>query len=107
MTNLKDTLLLILAAFVAVGGVAAILLARRAGRDSPLPIPGLHRLSPPTHAVLGVTLVILGSVIAAPVFGWTGFRGPFGALLALGVIASVGSIILDIINERDTPEDAD
>ncbi len=107
MTNLKDTALLIAAAFVAVGGVAAILLARRAGHGSPLPVPGLERLSAPTHAVLGVTLVLLGRIIAAPVFGWSGVRGPFGMLLALGLIAGFGSIILDRMNERDSADDAE
>lgn len=99
--SLVDTLLLIAAGFVAVGGVTALLLARRPRARAILPAPGVERLSNPTRGVIGVALVLAAYHLAAPVFGWSGLRGPMGALAALAVIAVIGSIILDAMQQGD------
>jgi len=108
-TGIRDTLLLIAAGVVAFGGVAAVWLARRYGRSSPLPVPGLSRLSAPTHAVIGFTMVVIANQLAAPVFGWPGLLGPGGALLALGLVASAGSVWIDLAHadETDPPDRGD
>lgn len=99
-----DLLLLFGAGVALIGGIGALLLGR-SGRSAALPAPGVARLSAPTAAIIGLTLGLTAHQLAAPVFGWWGLRGPMGALLALGVVASVGSVWLDVIDRRHSGGD--
>lgn len=99
--SITDTALLIAAGFVAIGGVLALLLARKKmGRL--LPVPGIDVLSEPTRAVIGVACVIAAYHLAAPVFGWSGLQGPMGAIAAMAIVAVVGSIWMDFAHHRST-----
>ncbi len=104
--SIIDTLLLIGAGFIAVGGVMALLLARpRTARL--LPVPHAEKLSEPTRAVIGVACVVAAYHFAAPVFGWSGLRGPMGAIAALAVVAVIGSIWMDVLHHRAEPHEGD
>jgi len=94
-----DAALLFGAGVTALGGIGALALART-GRARILPMPGAAGLSAPTAAVIGVTLALVAHQLAAPVFGWWGLKGPMGALLALGVASSIGSVWLDRVDRR-------
>lgn len=104
--TLLDTALLIAAGFVAIGGVTALLVARRRMARL-LPFPGLDLLSEPTRAVIGVACVVAAYHLAAPVFGWSGVRGPMGAILLLAILAVVGSIWMDTMQRRAEEREGD
>lgn len=97
--TILDTVLLIAAGVVAVGGVLALLLARKRFAGV-LPVPGIHVLSEPSRAVIGVACVVAAYHLAAPVFGWSGLRGPMGAIAALAAVAAAGSIWMDVAHHR-------
>lgn len=85
-----------MAGAVALGGLLALLRARRPALGSFLPIPGLDRLTEPTLVVIATALLVAAHQLAAPVFGWPGLRGPMGAIAALALVAAVGSVTLDL-----------
>ncbi len=98
--------MLTVAGFIAVGGVGALLLARPRAHAW-LPFPGVELLSAPTRAVIGLACVVAAYLIASPVFGWTGVRGPMGAIAVLAGLAVVGSIALDAHDRRAASDEED
>ncbi len=91
---------LVAAGAVAMGGLVALILARRKGDSSLRNMRGVRVLSEPTLAVIAVSCAIAAHQIAAPVFHWPGVRGPMGALAALALIAAAGSVYLDVKHHK-------
>lgn len=100
-----DYALLIAAGLAALGGVSAAILARSKAVRSRFKAARLGRLSEPTCAVVGAAGVVFASLLASPVFGWAGAKGPMGALAILAVVAAIGSVALDLKHNDDDAED--
>lgn len=88
-----------------MGGVASLVLARSDKDSTMRNMRGVHVLSEPTLAVLGIGCMIGAHQLAAPVFHWPGVRGPMGALLAMALAAAVGSVYLDVVHHKSDMDD--
>jgi hypothetical protein len=83
--------------------LAWIRLGRRPGAPS---VPVVGRVSEVSLVVMGLALLGVGYHALAHGLGWSGFRAPMRLAVAVALVAVLGSLVVDALENRaDTPDD--
>ena len=95
-----QTLWVALSVVFAAVGMGLFLWIRLKPDKRPLRLAGVGRLSLTTHVVLALSCIGVAYHLAAHALGWTGLRAPLWIAIVVAIAASLGSILIDAMQER-------